>query len=194
MKRKATIKIYKLVIFGVVFLFAAIIAKLCYVSLSENVDGINLTKFANGRNTVKKTLYANRGSILDVNGNDLATTVNSYKLIAYLEKSRTTNPDDPQHVVDKGMTAKKLADVLEAPEDKMVAIIKEVRTLVRNQVNPKAVATFLNTCLRITSISNKFLFYVDEVEEIKLDESDATEENLDVALWMNGILDRMFTK
>ncbi len=120
MKRKATIKIYKLVIFGVVFLFAAIIAKLCYVSLSENVDGINLTKFANGRNTVKKTLYANRGSILDVNGNDLATTVNSYKLIAYLEKSRTTNPDDPQHVVDKGMTAKKLADVLEAPEDKIL--------------------------------------------------------------------------
>ena len=82
----------------------------------------------------------------------------------------------------------------EAPEDKMVAIIKEVRTLVRNKVNPKAVATFLNTCLRITSISNKFLFYVDEVEAIKLDESDATEENLDVALWMNGILDRMFTK
>ena len=125
MKRKATIKIYKLMIFGVVFLFGAIIAKLCYVSLSANVDGINLTKFANGRNTVKKTLYANRGSILDVNGNDLATTVNSYKLIAYLEKSRTTDPDDPQHVVDKGMTAKKLAEVLEAPEDKMLEYLNK---------------------------------------------------------------------
>ena len=119
MKRKATIKIYKIIIFGVVFLFAAIIAKLCYVSLSDNVDGINLKKFADSRNTVKKTLYAKRGSILDVNGNDLAKTVNSYKLIAYLEKSRTTDPDNPQHVVDKKMTAKKLAEALEAPEEKM---------------------------------------------------------------------------
>ncbi len=120
MKRKATIKIYKIIIFGVVFLFGAIIAKLCYVSLSHNVDGIDLKKFADSRNTVKKTLYAKRGSILDVNGNDLAKTVNSYKLIAYLEKSRTTDPDDPQHVVDKKMTAKKLAEALEAPEDKML--------------------------------------------------------------------------
>ena len=92
MKRKATVKIYRLVIFSVVFLFVAIIAKLCYVALSEKVDGINLTKFANGRNTVKKTLYAPRGSILDVHGNDLASTVNSYTLIAYLEPSRTTVP------------------------------------------------------------------------------------------------------
>ena len=58
MKKRTTIKIYKIMIFGVVFLFAAIIAKLCYVSLSSNVDGINLTTFANGRNTVQKKLYA----------------------------------------------------------------------------------------------------------------------------------------
>ena len=119
MKKRATIKIYKIIIFGVVFLFGAIIAKLCYVSLSNNVDGIDLRKFADSRNTVKKTLYAKRGSILDVNGNDLATTVNSYTLIAYLEKSRTTDPDDPQHVIDKKMTAKKLAEVLDAPENKI---------------------------------------------------------------------------
>ncbi len=119
MKTRTTIKIYKIIIFGVVFLFGAIIAKLCYVSLSDNVDGINLRKFADSRNTVKKTLYAKRGSILDVNGNDLASTVNSYKLIAYLEKSRTTDPDNPEHVVDKRMTARKLAEVLDAPEDKM---------------------------------------------------------------------------
>ena len=119
MKKRTTIKIYKIIVFGVVFLFGAIIAKLCYVSLSDKIDGINLKVFADSRNTVKKTLYAKRGSIYDVNGNDLAKTVNSYKLIAYLEKSRTTDPDDPQHVVDKKMTAKKLAEVLAAPEDKI---------------------------------------------------------------------------
>ena len=125
MKRKATVKVYRLIIFSVVFLFVAIIAKLCYVALSEKVDGINLTKFANGRNTVKKTLYAPRGSILDVHGNDLASTVNSYTLIAYLEPSRTTDENDPQHVVDKKTTAKKLAQVLNAPEEKMLEYLSK---------------------------------------------------------------------
>ena len=125
MKRKATVKVYRLIIFSVVFLFVAVIAKLCYVALSEKVDGINLTKFANGRNTVKKTLYAPRGSILDVHGNDLASTVNSYTLIAYLEPSRTTDENDPQHVVDKKTTAKKLAQVLNAPEEKMLEYLSK---------------------------------------------------------------------
>lgn len=125
MKRKATVKVYKLVIFSVAFLFVAIIAKLCYVALSDKVDGIDLTKFANSRNTVRKTLYAPRGSILDIHGNDLASTVNSYTLIAYLEPSRTTDPDDPQHVVDKKTTAKKLAKVLKAPEEKMLEYLNK---------------------------------------------------------------------
>ena len=78
-----------------------------------------------------------------------------------------------------------------APEDKMISIIKEVRTLARNKVNPKAIATFLNTCLRITSISNKFLFFVDEIETLDLKETDNEEESLDVAIWMNDILNKM---
>ena len=107
--KKTTVRLYKFVMIIVVFLFVAIIFKLSFVALSSNVDGINLTSFANGRNTVKKTLYASRGSIYDLNGNVLAQTVNSYTLIAYLEESRTTDESDPQHVVDKAMTAKKLS-------------------------------------------------------------------------------------
>ncbi len=109
MQKRITVKLYKIVLVCVILLFCAIIAKLCYVVLSPKVDGINLSAFAGGRNTVEKTLYAKRGSIYDVKGNLLAQQVNSYTLIAYLEESRTTDKNDPQHVVDKEMTAEKLS-------------------------------------------------------------------------------------
>lgn len=126
MKRKSnTIKLYKLIILVVAFLFGAIIVKMCYVALSNNVDGINLTEFANNRNTVRKTLYASRGTIFDTKGNELASNVNSYTLIAYLEESRTTDEDDPQHVIDKENTAKEIAKVLEMDEKEVLRILKK---------------------------------------------------------------------
>jgi len=126
MKKKSnTVKLYGLVILAIAFLFGLIIAKLCYVVLSDKVDGINLTEFANNRNTVKKTLYASRGTIYDANGKELASNVNSYTLIAYLEESRTTNESKPEHVVDKEMTAKKLAPILEMEESEILRILNK---------------------------------------------------------------------
>ena len=126
MKRRSnTIKLYKMIILVIAFLFGAIIAKLCYIVLSDEVDGINLTEFANNRNTVKKTLYASRGTIYDAKGNELASNVNSYTLIAYLEESRTTDEDDPQHVIDKESTAKELAKVLDMEEKEVLRILKK---------------------------------------------------------------------
>lgn len=115
MKRKRSrvkISAFFILIFFFSFLMAA--CKLMYVAMSSDVDGINLTEFANNRNTVKKTLYASRGNIYDVAGDLIASNANSYTLIAYLSESRTTNPENPKHVVDKENTAKELAKVLNA--------------------------------------------------------------------------------
>lgn len=112
MKRKITIKSPILIILLGVFLFFFILVKLVIVSLSSKVDNINLKEFANNRNTKTETIYAHRGNIYDKDGNILATTVNSYKLIAYLDPKRTTNPKKPYHVVDKEGTAKKLSELL----------------------------------------------------------------------------------
>lgn len=105
--------------FILIFFFAFFIAiiKLVYVAMSPTVDGIDLTAFANKRDIVKKTLYASRGNIYDTNGEIIAQNVNSYTLIAYLSDSRTTDPKNPKHVVDKTETAKKLAECLELEYD-----------------------------------------------------------------------------
>jgi len=112
MQGKVTVKVPKVIIFIVAFLFAVIIIRLSYVSLSNSIDGINLAEFAQNRNTKSELIYAKRGNIYDNNGDILASTANTYTIVAYLEESRTTNPDKPEHVVDKENTAKVLDEML----------------------------------------------------------------------------------
>ena len=108
------------------FFFCVIIVKLGYVSLSNNVDGIDLTSFANSRNTTKETLFASRGIIYDVNGKALAKNANSYKIIAILSPSRTTDEKNPKHVVDKDNTANKLCEVLARKDDEKAKCVKDI--------------------------------------------------------------------
>lgn len=108
---------------AVSFLFVFIVVKLIFVAVSNDVDGIDLTAFADNRNTENKTLYASRGTIYDRNGNILAVDTNSYTVIAYLSSSRTTNEDNPQHVIDKEATAKALAPILERDEATLLDLL-----------------------------------------------------------------------
>lgn len=115
-----TIRINILFIFCVVFLFGAFFAKICYVALSPEVDGIDLVAFAESKSFATKTLTAERGTIYDSSGEVVfAQNVNSYTVIAYLSEKRTTDEDFPKHVVDKETTAKKLSEVLLPLNSKM---------------------------------------------------------------------------
>lgn len=118
MKKRVTIKISKFIILVVTFLFVAIICKLSYVVLSDKVDGINLKDKSASISTVKKTLYADRGNIYDINGEELASTVNSYTVIAYLNSNKT-------NVSDKEKTAKELAPILNMTEEKLIELLNK---------------------------------------------------------------------
>ena len=124
MKKRVTVKIPKGIILIVALLFVCAIIKVSYVVLSKEVDGINLQEKAASISTVTKTLYSNRGSIFDANGDELATTVNAYTVIAYLNESRTTDPENPRHVVDKEKTAKELAPLLNMTEERILEAAK----------------------------------------------------------------------
>ena len=118
MKKRVTIKISKFIILVVAFLFVDIICKLSYVVLSDKVDGINLKDKSASISTVKKTLYADRGNIYDINGEELASTVNSYTVIAYLNSNKT-------NVSDKEKTAKELAPILNMTEEKLIELLNK---------------------------------------------------------------------
>ena len=118
MKKRVTIKISKFIILVVAFLFVAIICKLSYVVLSDKVDGINLKDKSASISTVKKTLYADRGNIYDINGEELASTVNSYTVIAYLNSNKT-------NVSNKEKTAKELSPILNMTEEKLIELLNK---------------------------------------------------------------------
>lgn len=107
------------------FCFVLIIVRASYLALSDEVEGIDLEKFASNRITKTETILAKRGSILDTHGNVLAQNVSSYTLVAYLEESRTTNMDNPQHVVDKELTAEKLAPILNMDKEQILAYLSK---------------------------------------------------------------------
>ena len=125
MKKKATVKISKIIILIVAFLFVTAIIKLSYVVLSSKVDGVDLQAMSASITTTEEILYANRGNIYDVNGELLATTVNAYTVIAYLDESRTTDANNPRHVVDKEATAATLAPLLGMTEERILELLNK---------------------------------------------------------------------
>ena len=124
-RKKNNIRYSKIVIFTSLFLFVCMIGRVIQLGLSTEVDGVNLKELASKRTTAKEILSAERGSIYTSDGEPLAQNVSSYKLIAYLDEKRTTNKNNPQHVVDKEKTAKLLAPILEMEEEELLRYLSK---------------------------------------------------------------------
>lgn len=122
-ERKHTWKYPKRMFYLFLFCIVLLYVQYAYLSLSPTVYGENMDRFARNRDTVKTILTANRGSIFDSAGSTLALNVTSYTVIAYLDSSRTTNENNPQHVVDKEATAKALAPVLSMDESTILNLL-----------------------------------------------------------------------
>lgn len=111
-KKRNTIKYSKIFVFCSLFLFGIMILRVFQLGTSKEIDHVNLQELAARRTTKTEIIPAERGNIFSSDGDILAQNVSSYKLIAYLDKKRTTNKDKPQHVVNKEETAEKLAPIL----------------------------------------------------------------------------------
>lgn len=97
------------------FILVVLLIQFAHISLFSKVNGDDLKEIAASRTTVSKELIADRGNIYDNDANILATNVTSYTLIAYLSESRTSDENNPRHVVDKKKTATELSKILNAP-------------------------------------------------------------------------------
>ena len=124
-RKENNIRYSKIVIFASLFLFACMIGRVIQLGLSTEIDGVNLKELASKRTTTTEILTAKRGSIYTSNGDALAQNVSSYKLIAYLSARRTTNEDEPQHVVDKEKTAEALAPILDMTKEEVLGYLSK---------------------------------------------------------------------
>lgn len=124
-KGKNSIKYSALVIFVSLFLFGLMIFRLIVLSVSSEIDDTNLKELASKRTTKTTTIKAKRGTIYSANGDVLAQNIASYKLIAYLDSKRTTDKNNPQHVVDKEKTAELLAPILNMEKDEILKYLNK---------------------------------------------------------------------
>ena len=124
-KKRNNIKYSKGIIIASLLLFVALILRLTQISLSTEIDGTNLKELASKRTTRTDTILAKRGTVFSSDGETLAQNVSSYKIIAYLDEKRTTNPKKPQHVVDKEKTAKELSPILGIEEAKILEYLSK---------------------------------------------------------------------
>ena len=86
-------------------LFFIVFVRFLYIQVSGEIEGENLAVEASDKYLQTHTLKANRGTIFDRNDHALAKDTPSYKMIAILSASVTSNPKKPNHVVDKNRTA-----------------------------------------------------------------------------------------
>lgn len=126
MKKKElkNIKFSYMYILIALFIFCFILYSMFKISLSKEIDNIDIQMFAANRTNKKEILYSKRGNIYDVKGNSLAENISSYTLIAYISPKRTTNEKKPKHVVDIEYTAFKLSEVLEVPKEQLTKYLE----------------------------------------------------------------------
>lgn len=124
MKKTRIVKIGPVFIIIVVFIFLCIIFKLVYIGTGNvTVGDSSLSEFASARDTRKKTIRAQRGTIYSRDGEVLAKDVNSYTVIGYLDSSRTKDSSKPYHVVDKELTAEKLSPIINMTKERILEIL-----------------------------------------------------------------------
>ena len=109
----------------IVFVFFVVVAgRMIYLCLVDfKVGEGTIGDLIASRNIVEEVIEPTRGSIRDKNGNVLAQTVASYKLIAYLDESRSDGSEELRHVADKELTATKLAEKINLTKEEILAIL-----------------------------------------------------------------------
>lgn len=117
-------KVANRVLLVFVLIFLVLIYRCGYLSLSKNVDGINLKKFASNRTTQHDTILAKRGTIYDTTGEALAQNVYSYTLIAYLSPSR----GEGNYVKEKEYTAEQLSTVIDLSKEKILDLLNSTNS------------------------------------------------------------------
>lgn len=106
-----------LVVYG--GLFFILFARIVTILVTGEVEGQALTTRAAALYQKENSIPASRGRILDSNGNTIAEDTLSYRLVAVISPSATTNEKKPRHVVDAQKTAEILSQYIPMEEEEI---------------------------------------------------------------------------
>ncbi|TWT28101.1 penicillin-binding protein [Planomicrobium sp. CPCC 101110] len=105
-------------------LFFLLFARIVTIQATGQVEGQELAAKAAAKYSQEQVLKAERGKILDRNGEVIAEDTLTYRLVAVLDESATQKASDPRHVVDVEKTADVLSEHLGAERESILAILE----------------------------------------------------------------------
>jgi len=97
-------------------LFFILLTRFLTLQITGEAEGRDLAAQAQAQYAREQILEAERGKIVDRNGEVIAEDTSTYKLVAILNEEMTTNAEDPRHVIDPDHTASVLSEYLDIPQ------------------------------------------------------------------------------
>lgn len=104
-------------------LFFVLAVRFITIQYSGEVEGRALAAMATQQYLRSDVIKAERGKILDQQGEIIAEDTVSYTLVGVLDEDLTTNPEYPRHVVDPRETAQKLSQFIDMSEQDIYSIL-----------------------------------------------------------------------
>ncbi|WP_041122318.1 penicillin-binding protein [Jeotgalibacillus alimentarius] len=111
-------------------LFFILVVRFMTLQITGEAEGRDLAAQAQAQYARSQILEAERGKILDRNGEVIAEDTQTYKIVAVLDENLTTNEENPRHVMNPESTARTLSQYLDLTESEILDIL----TLDRKQV------------------------------------------------------------
>ncbi|TFE00236.1 penicillin-binding transpeptidase domain-containing protein [Jeotgalibacillus salarius] len=108
-------------------LFFLLITRFLTLQITGEAEGRDLAAQAQAQYARSQILEAERGKILDRNGEVIAEDTQTYKIVAVLDENLTTNEENPRHVIDPQTTASTLSEYLDLSEAEIMEILTQER-------------------------------------------------------------------
>ncbi|OLN22868.1 penicillin-binding protein [Domibacillus antri] len=110
---------------GFALLFFILFSRVLFIQITGKADGHELKNEALQKYMRTDVLEAKRGTIYDTNGEVIAEDSTSFTIAAILDESVTTNPEEPNHVIDPEKTAEVLAKYIDMDEAEIRARLEK---------------------------------------------------------------------
>lgn len=114
--------LYLIVVF---LLFTTIFSRFVYLAFTPTYNGVDLQERQDAISIQTTELNSLRGNIYDSSGSILAQSVYSYRIVATLDPSKTTNPNILHHVADPVGTANALCGVLACDPNSIIEYLSQ---------------------------------------------------------------------
>lgn len=109
-------------------LFFLLFGRILFIQITGQAEGRVMAALAEAKYARESILKADRGQIVDRNGELIASDTLSYKLIAVLSEKASKDSKEKRHVVDYEKTAEVLAEHIPLEKEKILSILQDAKS------------------------------------------------------------------